>query len=145
VTLTLALSLHPPRRPPLQQGGRRRRVTVKAQTFKEVADELLAIKARGWKASSTYQFRLSIDTYAAPLLDKDVGAIGVSDVLTVLKPVWHDKPATANKLRMVIEQVLAAATVKGHRTTPNAAAWKHNLQHLLTHRGNRCTILRFRT
>jgi integrase len=105
---------------------------VKAQTFKEVADELLAIKARGWKASSTYQFRLSIDTYAAPLLDKDVGVIGVSDVLTVLKPVWHDKPATANKLRMVIEQVLAAATVKGHRTTPNAAAWKHNLQHLLT-------------
>jgi hypothetical protein len=110
-------------------------IAAKAVTFKEVADQLLAMKAKAWKqAQSEYYFRLCLNTYAKSLSDKDVGAITVADVLEVLKPIWHDKPALAGKVRAAIEQVLAAAFAKGHRTTPNAAMWKHNLQHLLTRR-----------
>jgi hypothetical protein len=56
-----------------------RPIDAKVVTFKEVADELLAMKIKGWRsATSEYQFRLCVNTYAKALLDENVGAITVA-------------------------------------------------------------------
>jgi integrase len=60
-----------------------------------------------------------------------VRAIAVADVLRVLEPVWTSKTETASRLRGRIEQVLAWATVAGHREGDNPARWRGNLDQLL--------------
>jgi integrase len=72
--------------------------------------------------------------YAKPLHDLDVGSIKVDDVVTTLKPVWLTKPATGERLRGLIEAVMDAAIVRGLRTSPNPAAWKSTLSHVLPRR-----------
>ena len=59
---------------------------------------------------------MTLTEYAASLRRKPVNDIGTEDVLSVLKPIWTEKPETAARLRGRIEQVLDAARVKGHRT-----------------------------
>lgn len=62
---------------------------------------------------------------------KPVDTIDTADVLAVLKPLWLAAPETASRLRGRIEVVLAAATVKGHRTGANPAQWRNHLDRLL--------------
>jgi integrase len=63
-------------------------------------------------------------TTAKPLRSLPVQAIDVPMVLSVLQPVWHVKPETANRLRNRIESVLDWATAAGLRTGDNPAALK---------------------
>ena len=58
-------------------------------------------------------------------------AIGTDDVLSVLRPVWNQKPETARRIRMRIERILDAARVGGHRQGDNPARWRGHLEVLL--------------
>lgn len=65
-----------------------------------------------------------------------MGAVPVSDVdqhhvLRVLTPIWKSKTETAVRVRGRIEQVLDWATAHGHRSGPNPARWRGQLEHLL--------------
>ena len=77
------------------------------------------------------QWRMTLETYAAPLRSKPVDTISTEDVLAVLKPIWTAKPETASRLRGRIEKVLDAAKAKGFRKTENPARWRGHLDHLL--------------
>jgi integrase len=77
------------------------------------------------------QWRMTLETYAAPLRSKPVNAITTDDVLVVLKPIWLEKAETASRLRGRIEKVLDAAKAKGHREGENPARWRGHLDHLL--------------
>src|SRR6202020_1743898 len=73
-------------------------------------------------------------TYCNPISDHDVGAIGVEEVLGVLKPLYRTKPAAADGVRSVMEAVFSAAKVRGLRAGDNPAVWRNNLDHVLPRR-----------
>ena len=103
-------------------------------TFGEVGDRLIEDMRPGWrnaKHAAQWVYTLSA-AVIGPLRDMRVDTIKSADVLTVLSPLWHAKPETAQRLRSRIERVLDAAKAKGFRTGDNPAEWRGNLQHQLS-------------
>jgi Arm DNA-binding domain len=99
------------------------------ETFGEVADSFLAIKAHGWRnAKHRAQWRMTLADYAAPLRALPVDEVDTAAVLGVLQPLWQAKPETASRLRGRIEAVLDAARVQGLRS---GARWRGHLDKLL--------------
>jgi integrase len=80
------------------------------------------------------QWGASLATYASALNDKRVDQITTEDVLGVLKPIWLEKPETADRVRNRIERILDAATSREFRAGPNPARWRGHLDHLLPKR-----------
>ena len=80
------------------------------------------------------QWRLSINTYAASILDRPIDTIVVDDLLRILKPIWLAKHETATRVRERMERILDAATVQGLRSGDNPARLKGNLDLLLPRR-----------
>jgi integrase len=101
-------------------------------TFGTMADDVRKSLSAGFRNEKHIaQWRMTLDTYAAPLRGKPVDAITTDDVLAVLNPIWLEKPETASRLRGRIEKVLDAAKAKGHREGENPARWRGHLDHLL--------------
>jgi integrase len=101
-------------------------------TFGAIADEVRDSLSAGFRNQKhKAQWRMTLETYAAPLRGRPVDTITTDDVLAVLKPIWLEKPETASRLRGRIEKVLDAAKVKGFRGAENPARWRGHLDHLL--------------
>jgi integrase len=101
-------------------------------TFGTVADDVRESLSAGFRNEKhKAQWRMTLETYAASLRGKPVDAITTDDVLSVLKPIWLEKPETASRLRGRLEKVLDAAKAKGHREGENPARWRGHLDHLL--------------
>lgn len=78
------------------------------------------------------QWRATLDKYAVPAIGNLlVAEIEVSDIQRTLEPIWTTKTETASRLRGRIENVLAWATVSGHRKGDNPARWRGNLDAIL--------------
>lgn len=106
-------------------------------TFEMAAERFIAGKEAAWRNPKTpYRWRARLRDYAFPTIGKmGVAEIAPDDVFRCLRPIWYEKPETASKTRGYIEAVLSWAGVQGHREkTQNPAAWKGNLEHLLTAR-----------
>jgi integrase len=104
-------------------------------TFGAIADEVRDSLSAGFRNQKhRAQWRMTLETYAAPLRGKPVDAITTDDVLAVLKPIWLEKAETASRLRGRIEKVLDAAKAKGFRDGENPARWRGHLDHLLPRR-----------
>lgn len=103
------------------------------KSFKDTALELIESKRPGWKsAKHASQWTATLETYAFPNLGQmQVAQVTTADVIAVLKPIWSDKPETANRLRQRIEAVLDYASALGIRTGDNPARWRGHLDHLL--------------
>ncbi|CAI2935044.1 tyrosine-type recombinase/integrase [Aminobacter niigataensis] len=104
------------------------------KTFGQYADAYVddAVKAGRWRGGKTEaRWRNMLTNHAKAIRDKALASIGVTEVLSVLRPLWGDKQETAEKLRECIERVLDAAKVEGLRAGENPAAWKGNLEHVL--------------
>jgi integrase len=107
-------------------------------TFGKIADALVAAKESEWRnPKHRAQWRMTLETYAAPLWSRPVDEIDTTAVLAVLTPLWQARPETASRLRGRIEAVLDAARVAGHTPSnePNPARWRGHLAHLLPKRG----------
>ncbi len=101
-------------------------------TFGQFADEFIEEIAPGFSNEKhIYQWRATVQTYAASLRDKPVAEIGTDDVLAVLRPIWLTKQETASRLRGRIERILDAASAKKLRAGENPARWRGNLKSLL--------------
>ena len=101
-------------------------------TFGTFADHVANELSAGFRsAKHATQWTTTLSTYAAPLRDKPVAEIDTADVLTVLRPIWLEKPETANRVRGRIERVLNAAKARGFRSAENPAAWRGHLDQLL--------------
>jgi integrase len=123
---------------PVEQRKAARAALVAAQarglTFKQAWERFSAQKV---KEFSTDRYRgqwvATVETYALPHIGGMlVSDITLQDILRVLQPLWDDKTVTAVKVRERVEKTLAWATVNGHREGPNPAAWRGNLEMVLT-------------
>ena len=104
-------------------------------TFGECADRLVEAIRPSWRNSKhAAQWVTTLRQYAAPLRRLPVDSITTEDVLSVLKPLWNDKPETATRLRGRIERVLDAAKAQGLRSGENPALWRGQLDQLLPKR-----------
>ncbi len=110
-----------------------KRRQAKPKTFKDAALELIESKRVAWKnAKHAAQWTSTLETYAFPSLGRmQVTRIATADVIGVLKPIWSDKPETANRVRQRVEAVLDYTSALGLRTGDNPARWKGHLDHLL--------------
>lgn len=122
---------------PVEERKAARAALVTAQKrglkFSDAVDRFAAEKTKEF-SSEKYrkQWRATIGAYAIPVLGEMLVAdIGTEDVLRVLQPIWSGKTVTAKKLRQRIERVLDFASVAGHRSGPNPAAWKGNIEYML--------------
>jgi integrase len=61
----------------------------------------------------------------------DVSEVELRHVLTVLRPIWHERTETATRIRQRLESVLTWAKVSGYRSGENPARWDGNLKELL--------------
>jgi integrase len=103
-----------------------------APTFGAMADDVRDSLSAGFRNEKhKAQWRMTLETYAAPIRGKPVDTITTDDVLAVLKPIWLEKPETASRLRGRIEKVLDAAKAMGRRQGENPARWRGHLDHLL--------------
>ena len=87
-------------------------------TFREAAETVIQIHRPGWKkgSSSEQMWRSSLKTYAYPLLGtKRVDRITTNDIMNVLLPIWHQKPATAKLTKQKISTIMRWAIAAGHR------------------------------
>jgi integrase len=104
-------------------------------TFGVCADRVIEAMRPSWRNSKhAAQWEMTLNVYAAPLRRLPVDKIGTDDVLSVLKPVWNERPETASRLRGRIERVLDAAKAQGLRSGENPARWRGHLNQLLPKR-----------
>jgi hypothetical protein len=74
--------------------------------------------------------------YCAAIHNVPVGEIDTELVFSVLKPIWHDKPETASRLRGRIEKVIGYAMINGLCAEGlNPARWKGHLENALPSKG----------
>lgn len=105
------------------------------KTFLDVMNDVIKTKTKGFKnAKHRQQWRNTLDTHAKPLHAVLISKVSVDDVVETLKPIWDTIPETADRLRMRIAAVMDAAKARGLFVGDNPAAWRGNLQHLLTER-----------
>lgn len=104
-------------------------------TFGQAADDLVDSLERGWKnPKHRAQWRSTLEGYCAPIWNRPVSSIATQDVVSILSPIWQEKPETASRVRGRIERVLDAAKVKGQRSGENPARWRGHLEILLPKR-----------
>jgi integrase len=111
------------------------RKATEGATFGECADRVIEAMRPSWRnGKHAAQWQMTLRDYAAPLRGLPADKIATDDVLSVLKPLWNEKPETASRLRGRIERVLDAAKAQGLRTGENPARWRGHLDQLLPKR-----------
>ena len=97
---------------------------------KDAIDEIESVKR--WKNEKHgAQWRSTIETYAFPVIgDIPVKKVTREDILFILKPIWTEKPETANRVRGRLEEIFSLAIAK-RLITENPAQWKDGLSFFL--------------
>ncbi len=110
-----------------------KRRQAQPKTFKDAALELIESKRSGWKnAKHAAQWTSTLEAYVFPKLGlMQVTKIATADVVGALKPIWSQKPETANRVRQRIEAVLDYASALGIREGDNPGRWRGHLDNLL--------------
>lgn len=109
---------------------------AKAATFSDMADEYIKVHRKGWKnAKHAQQWKNTLQQYAYPVIgEKAPCEITTDNLLEILKPIWFEKPETANRVRNRVELILDAAKARGLREGENPARWRGHLDKLLPKR-----------
>lgn len=86
-------------------------------SFEEAAREVHKLNAPSWRNKKhAAQFITTLETYAFPTMGRvQVSEINTADLLTVLQPIWIEKPETARRVRQRIGAVMKWAIAKGWR------------------------------
>jgi integrase len=103
-------------------------------TFRQCAERYVAAHEASWRNGGA-EWLASLAKHAFPMMgDMPVSAIGLSDVLRAIEPMWAKQPVRLNIVRNRIEMVLDWAKVRGLRQGENPARWKGHLETLLPSR-----------
>jgi integrase len=115
-------------------------------TFEEVAESYMADRLKRLRNERHRdQWRQTLVDYAYPVIGQmPVNEIETNDVLAVLRPHWESRCETMSRLRGRIERILARATVEGHRSGANVAAWRGHLAEALPARSEVQPVKHFR-
>jgi len=111
---------------------RKRAERARIVSFAVCAQAYYAAHAAGWSnAKYARQWLTVLRDYAFPRLGVlPVAEIDETAVLSVLKPLWHNKTVTAKRVRHRIEKILDYAIAAKYRSGDNPARWSI-LKHLL--------------
>ncbi len=109
---------------------------AEATTFKDAADAYIKLHRSGWRnAKHAQQWENTLKQYVHPKFgDRPIQEVDTALVLSVLKPIWQEKPETANRVRNRIELVIDAARAQGIYVGDNPAAWRGRLDKVLPKR-----------
>lgn len=124
-----------PRDEERRERARRKAEAIARLTFAEAAKACWRAKSEGFKnAKHSKQWIDTLTEYAFPIIgDLYPEDIQTAHIMQVLKPIWAEKTDTASKLRGRIESTISYAfALRQIRGRPNPAAWKDNLDQLLT-------------
>jgi integrase len=101
-------------------------------TFDQCAAQYIQEHEASWVPGHRKAWVTSLRDYATPVIGRvPVADIDTPAVLRVLKPMWASMPVTGMRTRGRIEQVIAWATVHGHRSGDNPARWRGHLKEAL--------------
>jgi hypothetical protein len=133
---------------PLALRAKRRAKAATAKTFRDAARQYIRDHEAKWKnpkhvaqwymtlLGETREGEKTEHNYCALLHGVPVADVDTALVLSVLRPIWHDKPETAARLRGRIEAVLGWAMVNGLRAEQmNPARWDGHLANALPEKG----------
>ena len=82
---------------------------------------------------SEQQWKNTIATYAAPILDKKpLIDINTNDIIEVLDPIWKNKTETARRLQQRLFRIMGYAKIKNWYPHSNPAEWNGNLKEVMT-------------
>ena len=86
-------------------------------TFAEAARRVVEQKRAGWRSRAQGRhWMLTFERYAFPRVGKlPVSEVTSADMLEILAPIWHEKAATARKLRQRLHAVLEWAVAMEFR------------------------------
>jgi hypothetical protein len=71
-------------------------------------------------------------TYVYPVIgDLLVSEVKTTHVLSILEPIWKDKPETASRFRCRIETILDNAKARGYREAENPARWRGHIAQIV--------------
>jgi integrase len=102
------------------------------KTFADIMDDVIEVKSASFRnPKHAAQWRMTLDTYAAPLHRKPIASITRDDVVETLKPIWNTIPETADRTRMRIAAVIDHAKARGLFIGDNPADWRGGLKELL--------------
>jgi integrase len=109
---------------------------AKLVTFEDLARDYIKLHRAGWKnAKHIQQWENTLRDYAFPKFGrKPIQEVDTALVLDALKPIWQEKPETANRVRNRIELVIDSARAQGLYQGSNPAAWRGHLDKLLPKR-----------
>jgi integrase len=94
----------------------RDKAKVETPTFEAAAKACHEARGKGWEKRHADAFLASLQQHAFPRMGRlFVDSIDEKDIVAVLSPLWHDKPAAARKLRQRINTVLDYAKGNGWR------------------------------
>jgi integrase len=114
----------------------KRIAAVPKPTFGHCALALIKAKQGEWRSlKHREQWRVTLETHAAPLWGLSVDQVDTGAVLSVLQPLWQRAPETASRLRGRIEATLDYGKAHGWRSGENPAAWRGHLALILPKRG----------
>ena len=94
-----------------------KRRSVGIPTFAEAARRVVEQKRAGWRSRAQGRdWMLTFERYAFPRVGKlSVSEVTSADMLEILVPIWHEKAATARKLRQRLHAVLEWAVAMEFR------------------------------
>jgi integrase len=96
----------------------RDKAKVETPTFEEASKACHEARSKGWEKRHADAFLASLKRHAFPRIGRlFVDSIDEKDIVAVLSPLWHEKPAAARKLRQRINTVLDFAKGNGWRPT----------------------------
>ena len=76
-------------------------------TVAEAFDRVIALRSPTWTGKGTAQsWRASKENHCQPILARKVSDVTTDDVLNILSPIWHDKPAIAENVRSHLSAVM---------------------------------------
>lgn len=85
-------------------------------TFEEAAKACHQARRKGWEQRHAEAFLATLRQHAFPRLGRlMVDSVDERDIVAVLTPLWHEKPAAARKVRQRINTVLDYAKGSGWR------------------------------
>lgn len=104
----------------------------KRVTFADLMEDVIAKKmAESKNDKHKAQWRMTLTEYAKPLHKLPIASITRDHVVDTLKPIWTEKPETADRTRMRIAAVIDHAKARGLYHGDNPADWRGGLKELL--------------
>lgn len=109
-----------------------RKAAQQVATFGKIADEYIDTMKPKWRGDKTVAaWERFANSYVIAIRKVPVDKVSTDDVVRVLRPLWHEKPETATKVRERIKLVLDHAKARGLRQGENPAQWKGHLDQIL--------------